>query len=66
MRRHRPFRFRLLHVVEALAVISIAGIFAGLKWLELSSYGRWDPTVLIPTGLLFGYLALRRAVLIKL
>ena len=63
-----PYRFRLLHLVDALAAIWIVAIFIGLAWLDLPWIGsRANPMqILIPFGLFVGYIALRRSVLTKL
>ena len=63
-----PYRFRLLHVIDALAAIWIVGIFVGLAWLDLPWIsGRANPLpILIPFGLFIAYIALRRGFLTRL
>lgn len=68
MRAKRPYRFRLLHVVDALAAIGIAAIVVGLVSLDLPWISsRINPLpMLLGFGLFIGYLTVRANVLTKL
>lgn len=68
MRSKPPYRFRLLHIIDALAAIWIVGIFVGLYWVDLPGFdSRPHPLrTLIPFGLFAAYMAVRRGYLTRL